>query len=91
MKIQLNSSTLDQIKADVVVLPIFEEQSSPESVLNIEVAKRFLKDNPKFGKLYETQLLYDENQKYLCITFIFYKVSARVNFTKDLLIIWRED
>lgn len=47
--------TIDKIKTKLLVLPVFEEEK-----LNIasEAVVQFLKDNPKFGKLYETQVLY---------------------------------
>lgn len=67
MKIQLNLSKLDQIKAGVIVVPVYEGDFSIAENSGIEIIKSFLKENAKFGKLYETQLLFDPQQKYFLV------------------------
>ncbi len=65
MKLQLTSGNLKEIKTEVITVPIFEgDTAAPFSSKVIEI---FLKDNPKFGKLYDTQFLYDNDQKLLLI------------------------
>lgn len=64
MKIQLGTKPLSEIKDAYIVLPVFED--------NVEdygqaVVKTFLKENPKFGKLFETQVLYSSDSKILVI------------------------
>lgn len=63
MKIQVSDSKELKDK-EVVVLPVFEDQKTSHS---IPAVADFLKDNPKFGKLYEAQLLYAGKQKFLLI------------------------
>lgn len=62
MKIQLVSGNQTQIKTDLLVLPIFEDEKRPDYG---GLVAEFLKDNPKFGKLYETQLVYDASKTLL--------------------------
>lgn len=64
MKIQLVTKPLSQIDTEYLTLPVFEESNL---VVDIQIVKDFLKDNPKFGKLYETQLLYFSKQKLLLV------------------------
>lgn len=71
MKIQLIASRPEQVKASVLAIPVFEEdaQSGAKSTFRtpFDITNAFLKDHPKFGKLYETQLLFTPNQKYLLV------------------------
>lgn len=61
MKVQLVTGNNDIVNTEVVVLPIFEG----EKVTHDGIVAEFLKDNPKFGKLYETQLLYNKQKTLL--------------------------
>lgn len=63
MKFQLAIKPLSEINSEYLVLPILEDGKSP---FNGSVSD-FLSDNPKFGKLYETQLLYSKNRKLLLV------------------------
>lgn len=78
MKIQLGTKPLSEIKDAYLVLPIFEDNepegsSRQPAVANSKedygqaVVKSFLVENPKFGKLFETQTLYSANSKILLI------------------------
>ncbi|MBI2011761.1 leucyl aminopeptidase [Candidatus Daviesbacteria bacterium] len=55
---------LEEIKDGYLVLPIFEGEKAKFSS---ELVSSFLKENPKFGKLYEVQLLYSPNLKIVLI------------------------
>lgn len=63
MKFQLATKPLSEVSNEYLVLPIFE---GGKSLFNNSVAD-FLTDNPKFGKLNETQLLYSKKRKLLLI------------------------
>jgi leucyl aminopeptidase len=63
MKIQLVTKPLSEISLDYVVLPIFEAEKPPFN----GIVGDFISENPKFGKLYESQLLYSKNRKLLLI------------------------
>lgn len=60
MKIQIIKGSP---KGELLVLPTFEG----EKVAGSTLVTQFLKENPKFGKLYETQLLFDGHEKILLI------------------------
>ena len=63
MKIQLVTKPLSEIQTEYVALPVFEgEKNSYNGVVG-----DFLADNPKFGKINETQLLYSKNRKLLLV------------------------
>lgn len=62
MKIQLLSKK--PLGADFIALPVFEGEKVD---FEESVVKEFLKDNPKFGKLFETQLLYCLGVKVLLV------------------------
>lgn len=64
MKIQLVTKTLSEIRSDVLVLPVFEGE---KQVFEFSSANEFLKFDPKFGKLYEMQLLLENNQRILLL------------------------
>lgn len=64
MKLQLTASPLDQIKSDVISIPVFEDDQQD---YGFNIVKIFLKANPKFGKLYETQMLYSDDQNFLLV------------------------
>lgn len=64
MKVQVVFGNQSKVKTDLLVLPIFEDGKKPAYG---GLVGQFLKDNPKFGKLYETQLLYEGDQKTLLI------------------------
>ncbi len=66
MKLQLISGNLNDVKTFCLVLPIFEGESLV-AFGKKGVVENFLKDNPKFGKLYNTQLLYDGEQRILLV------------------------
>jgi leucyl aminopeptidase len=61
MKIQLVTKPLSEVKTEYTVLPLFEGEKSQFN----GVISDFLTDNPKFGKLFESQLLYSKNNKLL--------------------------
>ncbi len=73
MKIQLATKPLSEIKSDFVVFPVFEPEESTSNLNSIlpigklEIIKQFLSDNPKFGKLFESQLLYTKDQKIILL------------------------
>lgn len=60
-----------KVKTEALVLPIFEDD--PSTSLRVKkpdykgVVAQFLKDHPKFGKLYETQLIYEGRGKTLLV------------------------
>lgn len=60
MKIQIRKG---KAKFELLVLSIFEGEKSAGSSL----ANQFLKEDPKFGKLYESQLLYEGKNKILLL------------------------
>lgn len=64
MKIQIAIKPLSEIKEGFLVLPVFE--NSPEDY-GVVLVKNFLADNPKFGKLFESQLLYSAGTKILLV------------------------
>ncbi|MDO8503420.1 MAG: leucyl aminopeptidase [bacterium] len=64
MRIQIVRKALSSVKADVLVVPVFPPAKTD---FKDETVKDFLGDNPKFGKLYETQLLYGSKQKILLV------------------------
>lgn len=64
MKIQLVVKLLSEIQTDVLVLPVFETEK-PD--LKNPILEQFFKDNPKFGKKYESQLFFTPEQKILLI------------------------
>lgn len=64
MKIQLAAKPLTEIKDGFLVLPIFEDDRKD---YGISVVKSYLSDYPKFGKLFESQILYSANSKILLI------------------------
>src|SRR4051812_43239175 len=64
MKFQLVTKPLSEVKSEYLVLPVFEGEKSEFNLPNVQ---NFLKDNPKFGKLLESQLLYEQDQKILLL------------------------
>ncbi len=60
LKIQLVTKPLSDVKADYLVLPIFEAE---KNIYNHSQVIDFLAENPKFGKLYESQIFFSKNQK----------------------------
>lgn len=64
MKIQLVTKPFSDIKVDYIVYPIFEDGEKKTQIL---LADEFLKENDKFGKLYETEILFDPKQKLLLV------------------------
>lgn len=64
MKIQLGTKPLSEIKDSYLVLPVFEENAEDYGQA---IVKTFLNENLKFGKLFETQVLYSANSKILLI------------------------
>lgn len=64
MKIQIAIKPLSEIKEGFLVLPVFENSSEDYGVA---LVKNFLADNPKFGKLFESQLLYSAGTKILLV------------------------
>ena len=64
MKIQLGTKALSEIKDAYIVLPVFEDNREDYGQA---VVKSFLNENPKFGKLFETQVVYSADSKILLI------------------------
>jgi leucyl aminopeptidase len=64
MKIQIAIKPFSEIKEGFLVLPVFEDSRSDYGVA---LVKSFLADNPKFGKLYESQILYSAGTKIMLI------------------------
>lgn len=64
MKIQIVAKPLTEIKDGFLVLPVFEDDRSD---YGIAIVKSYLAEYPKFGKLYEAQVLYSANSKILLI------------------------
>jgi len=68
MLIKVSRQPLADIKAELIVLPVFEE-TVPEwkNTLQDPSIEHFLKSNPKFGKAYETQTIFTTNKQLLVI------------------------
>ncbi|MDO8570538.1 MAG: leucyl aminopeptidase [Candidatus Daviesbacteria bacterium] len=74
MKFQL-ATEAQSSKTGILVLPIFENDPSTGSTSSLqvdsgqksEIVNDYLKENPKFGKKYETELLYSTSEKILLI------------------------
>ena len=64
MKIQVVSGNQAKVKTDLLVLPIFEESKHPDYG---GFVAQFLKETPKFGKLYDTQLIYEDGKRTLLV------------------------
>lgn len=64
MKIQLATKPLSEAKGDYLVLPVFQEETED---FGLPIVKSFLKENPKFGKSYESQVVYYQDQKLLLL------------------------
>src|SRR3989344_249367 len=69
MKLQFSTSPISTASSDYIALPVFENASNEafKDVLKDEAINNFLKNNPKFGKLYETQALFTKDKKYLLV------------------------
>lgn len=69
MKLQLSTKPIAQVKNNFVILPVLEGGSLECIRENIqsETLKQFLKDNPKFGKENEVEILYLKNIKLLLV------------------------
>lgn len=63
MKIQLATKPLSEIQSEYLVIPVYEEGKSPVN----GIVTDFLADNPKFGKLIDSQLLYSKARKLLLL------------------------
>ncbi len=70
MKIALGTPNLISEKGEIVVIPVFEG-ATPQLTIPVEfkdpTIDAFLKDNPKFGALYDDQLFYLKSQKILLL------------------------
>jgi leucyl aminopeptidase len=64
MKVQLAVKPLSEINSDYIVLPVFEEDKKDFGIAEV---KLLLKDDPKFGKLFESQLLTTTHGKILML------------------------
>lgn len=64
MKIQLVTKPLSEIKSDYLVVPQYLED---EVVVNIPELKLFLKDEPKFGKIFESQTIITKEHKIMLL------------------------
>lgn len=64
MKIQLGTKPLSEIKDSYLVLPIFEGDREDYGQA---LVKTYLAENPKFGKLFESQGLYSADSKIMLI------------------------
>lgn len=64
MKINLKNLPKEFTKTPFLVIPIF--QKSPNNY-GISIVKDFLTDNPDFGKLFESQLLYSKTHQILLV------------------------
>ncbi len=64
MKIQLAAKPLNEIKSEYIVVAKFDEQSISEK---LPLIADFERDNPKFGKLYETAQIYHPEQKIILV------------------------
>ncbi len=76
LKFQLATKLLSEVKSDFLVLPVFEgeklnirNEAKPLSslILRNKVIENFLSDNPKFGKILESQILYADSGKILLL------------------------
>ena len=64
MKIQLATKPLSEITSDYIVFPVFEEAKEDFGIAEV---KLFLKDEEKFGKLFESQLILTAKNKILLL------------------------
>lgn len=64
MKLQIVTGDIKKTESQYIALPVFEGKTETFGLPTVE---SFLKENPKFGKLYETQLLYSPKQKILLV------------------------
>ena len=64
MKIQLGTKPLSEIRDSYLVLPVFEGEKEDYGQ---PLVKTYLAENPKFGKLFESQGLYSANSKIMLI------------------------
>ncbi len=64
MKIQLATKPLSEITSEYIVLPVFEEAKDDFGLAEV---KSFLKTEEKFGKLYESQLLFSSKGRFLLL------------------------
>ena len=64
MKIQLANKPLSEITSEYNVLPVCEEAKDDFGVAEV---KSFLKTEEKFGKLYESQLLFTPKGRFLLL------------------------
>lgn len=64
MKIQLVTKPFSEIRSDCMIIPVAENDKSPFVQSTV---KEFLKAEPKFGKLYESQVLFENGQKILLL------------------------
>lgn len=64
MKIQLATKPLTEIKEGFLILPVFEDDRKD---YGFALVKSFLADYPKFGKLFDFQILYSVNSKILLV------------------------
>ncbi|MBI4033267.1 MAG: leucyl aminopeptidase [Candidatus Blackburnbacteria bacterium] len=74
MRIQVARKPVSSVRAGVLVVPAFSSKGQSTSGgaggktdFKNETVKDFLEGNPKFGKLYETQLLYSRREKVLLV------------------------
>ncbi len=64
MKIHLATKPLSEITSDYIVLPFFEEASTDYGIAEV---KTFLKSEEKFGKLYQSQLIFSSKGHFLLL------------------------
>lgn len=64
MKLQIVNGGIKKTGSEYIALPIFE---GAREAFGLPIVESFLKENPKFGKLYEAQLLYSPKQKILLV------------------------
>lgn len=64
MKIQLATKPLTEIKEGFLILPVFEDEKKD---YGIALVKSYLADYPKFGKLFEAQVLYSASSKIMLV------------------------
>ncbi len=64
MRYQLATKPFSDIKSEYVILAVFENEKTN---LKFPKALEFLVDNPKFGKPFESQLLFSKDQKILLL------------------------
>ncbi len=64
MKVQLAVKPLSEINSDYIVLPVFEEAKNDFGIAEV---KTLLKEEAKFGKLFESQLLATNHGKVLML------------------------